>query len=170
MRPHLPTALLISLVLAACDRPPNPPPVDEVIEPPRLVLRDMAASQLAVAASTLPEVPLARVPMPTRQAAATLRDELRGAADSVRFFSADGATFVALIPTLPFEGEDPHVLASFDAAGGRPTRVVLPTFPHVELYCPAGRGAPDASSSARDSANGCRYFAPPMADTAGTEP
>lgn len=162
MRTHLPMALLFALTLAACDETPHPPPVDEVIEPPRLVLRDSSAAQLGVGATTLPEVPLARVPAPARQAAATLRDELRGAADSVRFFSADGATFVALIPTHPFEGEDPHVLATFDAAGGRPTRVVLPTFMHVELYCPAGRGAPDAASSARDSANGCRYFAPPL--------
>jgi hypothetical protein len=164
-----PLLALAAALLAACEPAPTPREERTPVAP-RIVLRDTAARQLGLAATTLPEIQRAQVPPATRAAAAALRDQLRGAADSVRFFSADGATYVALIPTLPFEGEDPHVLAAFDAAGGRPSRVVLPTFAHVVSYCPAGRGTPDAASSARDSADGCRYFTPPMADTVETEP
>jgi hypothetical protein len=169
MRPHLPLALLAALTLAAaCDRPQTS--ARQETQTGRLVLRDTAAAQLGVARDTLPEVPRADVPLPARQAAAALRDELRGAADSVRFFSDGSGSFVALIPTQAFDGTDPHVLAAFDAAGGRPSRVVLPTFMHVVLYCPADGPAPEAGSGSRDDADGCRHFDPPRADTLDREP
>ena len=122
----------------------------------RLRLTDAAARQFGLRERTLAEVDSLRVPPAVRTRVSLLRGELGGDTfEVVRYYAGQDGRLAALIPSSSFEGEDPHVVSVFGRDGS--SRLGLPSYVAVEVYCPAS-GRMGAHSSARDSADGCRYF------------
>jgi hypothetical protein len=122
----------------------------------RLRLTDAAARRLGLRERTLAEVDSLRVPPAVRTRVNRLRGELGGDTfEVVRYYAGQGGRLAALIPSSSFEGGDPHVVTTFGRDGS--PRLGLPSYAAVEVFCPAS-GRMGAHGSARDSADGCRYF------------
>jgi hypothetical protein len=148
LRPWLLVLPILGVSLGACDADPKP-------VRGRVLLQPEAARALGTVNGEMVQIDSAAVPRLVRERATRMRQELEGGTNPIRYYPADNGRYVALVPSRSFEGEDPHVIASFDQIG----KLIgaQPAYTSVQVYCPA-EGVTDKFSSSQDGADGCRYF------------